>query len=175
MEEEGGFNLYAMVFNDPVNAYDAFGLQGKGGKPKPPPHPPGEWKPGRENCCAYAYDRPGKEIHPGDLGGYKPKYPPVGGNYNCDDLKKRVKADFPNDPNVGPPKGGKCPDGYHKVKLWVDKGGYGFHFTRENDDGTWSDMPFSKPPGKCKPNSSNEDNVKPCKDGDICVPNRSQP
>jgi hypothetical protein len=84
----------------------------------------------------YAYDHPGKEIHPGDLGCYKPKYPKVGDNYNCDDLKKRVKGDFRNDPNVGPLKGGKCPDGYHKIKLWVDKDGHGFHFTRENDDGT---------------------------------------
>ena len=33
IEEEGGFNLYAVAFNDLVNSRDAFGLQGKGGKP----------------------------------------------------------------------------------------------------------------------------------------------
>src|SRR5262245_31993134 len=66
LEEEGGFNLYGMVFNDPVNAYDAFGLQGNEGKPKPPKWNPDEWQKNRENCCAYAYDRPGRTLQPGE-------------------------------------------------------------------------------------------------------------
>jgi len=175
MEEEGGFNLYAMVFNDPVNAYDAFGLQGKEGKPKPPKYDPPFWNtPKNNNCCNYAYDRPGGwnntpyNLQPGQLGGMKEP-----NKWDCDDMKKRIKADFPNDPNVGSPKGGKCPDGYHKIKPWVGAGGIGYHIQRQDDDGKWSEKPNALDKiQRCNPNKPQEKGDTPC--DEMCVPNAAR-
>jgi RHS repeat-associated protein len=178
IEEEGGFNLYAMVFNDPSNAQDAFGLQGKEGKPKPPRWNPDEWRAGRENCCAYAYDLPGRAIQPGELGGM-PKYPIVDGRlkYTCAELEKRIKADFKNDPNVKGPTDGKCPPGYHKVKPWISKpdergNSKEYHMQREDEDGGWSDMPHGSGPKRCKPNKPDRKGDTPC--DEICVPNAAR-
>jgi hypothetical protein len=144
----------------------------KGGSlPRPPSkQDPGEWKKGIENCCAYAYDRPGKQIQPGELGKVEPTYPET---YTCNDLKKRVLADFPNDKNVNTvKKDGKCAGGYHKIQLWVAEAGQsGYHFTREDQDGNWSDMPLGHAAAVCKVNRSNETGVKSC-DIFMCVPNR---
>jgi len=175
MEEEGGFNLYGMVFNDPVNAYDAFGLQGKDGKPKPPKWDPGFWNtPANNNCCNYAYDRPGGwnntpyNLQPGELDGMKPAT-----KQSCDDIKKRVKADFPNDPNVGAPKDGKCPEGYHKIKPWVSADGWGFHMQRQDDDGKWSEKPGALGKAqRCNPNKPEQKGDKPC--DEMCVPNAAR-
>ena len=175
MEEEGGFNLYGMVFNDPVNAYDAFGLQGKDGKPKPPKWDPGFWNtPANNNCCNYAYDRPGGwnntpyNLQPGELDGMKPAT-----KQSCDDIKKRVKADFPNDPNVGAPKDGKCPEGYHKIKPWVSADGWGFHMQRQDDDGKWSEKPGALGKAqRCNPNKPEQKGDKPC--DEMCVPDAAR-
>ena len=165
LEEEGGINVYAMVFNDPVNAYDAFGLQGKEGKPKPPKWNRAEWIKNRDNCCAYAYDLPGRTLQPGQLGGM-PKYPGKGG-YTCAEMAKRIKADFPNNTNVGAPKDGKCPAGTHKVKPWVSSDGDEYHMQRQDDDGKWSDMPWGSGPRRCNPNKPDRRGDKPC--DEICV------
>jgi hypothetical protein len=158
--------------NDPVNAYDAFGLLAKEGKPKPPKWNPDDWQPGRENCCAYAYDRPGRTLQPGELGGMS-KYPDFKqGGYTCAELAKRIKADFPNNPNVGAPKDGKCPAGTHKVKPWVQPDGREYHMQRQDDDGKWSDMPFPKGPKRCNPNKPDQKGDKPC--DEICVPDAAR-
>ncbi len=178
IEEEGGFNLYAVAFNDLVNSRDAFGLQGKGGKPATPPPQlnPDDWKAGRENCCAYAYDLPGKQIQPGSMGGVQPEYPHP---YTCADLMKRIIADFNKDPNViNLPGAGKCPEGYHKIKPWVGEenssGFNDYHFYRQDGDDTWSQMDYGQPPTACKnPKKPHKPGDTPCKD--MCVPNRPRP
>lgn len=172
MEEEGGHNLYAMVFSNPVNDYDSFGLQGKGGKPRSPKWNPDEWQALRENCCAYAYDLPGRTIQPGELGGMD-KYPDFKkGGYTCAELEKRIKADFPNNPNVGPPKDGKCPVGYHNTKPWVQPDGKEYHMQRQDEDGNWSEMPYGKKPRHCSPKNPDKPGDIPC--DEICVPDAAR-
>jgi hypothetical protein len=151
MEEDGGLNLYADVLNDPIDRYDVLGLEGK---PQPPKWDPGAWSGREENsCCNYAYDRPGPpyRLYPGELGGM-PDFSYKNGSVTCDEIARRTKADFPNNPNVGPPKGGKCPAGTHNTKAWIDADGVGWHMQRQDDDGKWSEKPDAlTKPQRCSP------------------------
>ena len=173
--ERGGLNLFGFVENSPTTKSDAYGLDVAGPYDvpiSPPKWNPKEWMKGRENCCAYAYDRPGKSLQPGELGGMS-KYPDFSqGGYTCAEITKRIIADFPNNPNVGAPKGGKCPDGTHKVKPWVVPNGRGYHMQRQDDDGKWSDMPSPEAPKRCSPNKPDVKGDIPC--GEICVPNSAR-
>lgn len=176
IEEEGGFNLYSMVFNDPIGSADALGLQGKEGKPKPPKYDPGFWndpsKLQRNNCCNYAYDLPEKSFkYPGERGGLsEPSYNP--GVLTCKELEKRIRKDFNNDPNIGPPQDGKCKDGYHAIKPWLtDQGSY--HFMRQDDDGKWSQKDTYDPvKGRCSPDKPANKSDQPC--DQLCIPNAAR-
>jgi hypothetical protein len=151
MEEDGGLNLYSIESNDPIDRHDAFGLEGK---PQPPKWDPGPWSGSEENnCCNYAYDRPGPpyRMYPGQLGG-KPDFPYKKGSVTCDEIARRIKADFPNNPNVGAPKGGKCPAGTHNTKAWIVADGVGWHMQRQDADGKWSEKPDAlTKPQRCSP------------------------
>ncbi len=168
IQEDGGVNLYAFNSNDSIDAYDPFGFAQQG-KPPPPKWDPDRWQKNRENCCAYAYDKPGGVIRPGETGGF-PKYPDWDkGGYTCKEIRNRVRGDFGNDPNVGVPKKDTCPEGYHKIKLWVQPDGKDFHMQRQDRDGKWSEMPWGSGPKKCNPKNPNKEDDVSC--GEMCVPN----
>ena len=179
MGEEGGINLYTFVKNDPIGSIDALGLESD---PTAPSYNPNDWRtggkyPGNNNCCNYAYNMPGGtklpnggrvpyNLQPGELGGQKSSTTKI----DCTQLRKRVKADFGNDPNVKTSTGGKCPAGYHAVKLWLSSDGYGFHMMRQDDTGKWSEKGNATAPvSKCDPEKPQEKDDQSC--GTICVPN----
>jgi RHS repeat-associated protein len=176
IEETGGLNLYVAMVNDPVASVDALGLDATA-----PTYNPADWSKGgknagENNCCNYAYNLPGNtqlpdgkyvpfNLQPGQLGG---KGSP--GKMDCIELRKRVKADYHNDPNTKTPAGGKCPSGYHAVKLWLASDGIGFHMMRQDDTGDWSDKRDALGPvSKCNPKKPQDKNDQDC--GNICVPN----
>jgi hypothetical protein len=179
IEEEGGLNLYGVVANDPIGSTDSLGLDDDATAPT---YNPGDWvnggkNDGENNCCNYAYNLPGNaklpdgrtvafNLQPGALGG---KGSP--GKMDCIELRKRVRADYLNDPNMKTPAGGKCPSGYHAVKMKLSADGIGFHLVRQDANGQWSEKPdMFQPVRKCKdPNAPQEKGEQDC--GNICVPN----
>jgi hypothetical protein len=180
-EESGGLNLYDYVANCPVNLTDSDGRQiapiyPPSFSPKLPPYP------GFGNCYNYACNRPPgpgipANMYPGERAGL----PDLGfrKGWNCASIASRVKGDYPGDGNVGAPIGGSCAAGYHKIRPEVTPDGIGFHFKRQDPDGSWSeklgDGP-APPPTICNPNKLGYPPVTPggppdkqCPD--ICVPN----
>ena len=187
INEEGGFNLYGFVGNDPCNWIDSDGRAiippwpWPPSRPYYPPAPPPQLPPWPHdprgfpgNCYNYACNRPPaqgtvpRNMYPGERAGLKDP-----GSWNCQTIAAAVKADYPNDPNVGSPPGGSgsCPSGYHKIRPEVPKDGSpGFHFKRQNPDGLWSEKDGEAgKPTICRPKRPIDPGMKQCPD--ICVPN----
>lgn len=95
------------------------------------------------------------------------------GALDCNKVASRIKGDFPNNPNVGPPNAsGKCSVGYHKIRPEITPDGDGFHFKRQDPKGKWSEKPNDFDPARsCRPDGPLTKRDKQCPD--ICVPNGS--
>ncbi len=161
IEEAGGLNLYEYVSNKAVRYSDPSGLEPQ--TPQPPICNPSYWNdPNRiedNNCYNYACDRP---FGPGTRRFWQPGGSDISnGEVNCVQMKARVIADGGREPT----ECGKCADGYHKIRLWVQPG-IDFHFYRQDAGGSWSDKPGKN---RCSPVS--DPNVyhgyQNC--GDLCV------
>jgi RHS repeat-associated protein len=179
---KGGLNLYAFVQNGPTIFFDSFGHYsfgaGYGAIPLPRFYDP---PPFLGNCYQWALGCPcgstgpdGKPV-PGAIGIWPGFFSGGGdlsrikGGWSCSNLLQAIKSDFRNDPKVGPPVNGKCPDGYHAIQGEV--GDFAFHFWRQDADGSWSEVPDNgKPPRRSPPpRRPDADGWKLCEP--ICVPN----
>ena len=179
--EQGEINLYGYVGNDPCDWIDSDGRAilppYPPSRPYFPPAPRPEMPsyPGGGNCYNYACNRPPSptfpysELYPGQRAGL-PDLGRIGG-WNCESLSAGVKGDYSGDANVGTRTNGKCPPSYHAIKPEVTSNGIGFHFKRQNPDGSWSEKLGSgrDKPSICKPKTPGYDGDKQCPD--ICVPN----
>jgi RHS repeat-associated protein len=190
IEEMGGFNLYEYVSNSPIDKGDS---DGRGylntvppSMPYNPPAPPPTLPPypGGGNCYNYACNRPptGRYndkpiddgiLYPGQRGGLADLTASSG--WTCKSVRDGVRADYPGDANIDVPRGEKCTSGYHKIRPEVTANGQGFHFKRQNPDGSWSEqLGNNERPAICNPNSigyppkPGERPDKQCPD--ICVP-----
>ncbi len=120
---DGGLNTYIYVTDNPVNYIDLLGLV--------------DWNPDENssstNCYNYALGRMGY----GNPGGYY-LFPRA----TCDKLIEGAKKDGLIDPTENKGDcGGKCPDGYYKVQIYLDDTNIfdrDYHAYRQNSDGSWS-------------------------------------
>jgi RHS repeat-associated protein len=176
-------NLYKFVANDPLNKVDADGRDTwvpypppghyVSDPPKLPPYPSDpRGSPG--NCYNYACNLPPSPdfpypiLYPGQRAGLPDLSATKG--WNCDVVKDRAKADFPNDPNIGSPQNGKCANGYHAIRPEVTTDGSGFHFKRYDPaTGVWSEKKGNLDrPATCNQNKPGYKGDIQCPD--ICVP-----
>ncbi|ECJ2543104.1 RHS repeat protein, partial [Salmonella enterica subsp. salamae] len=129
----GGLNPYTYPLN-PVTEVDPLGLLPQQGDDTPSPNgmrfDPDFWNDfgtrRSNNCYSYAIDRPFITTdHP--LLFQTPK------DLTCSGIEKNLE-------NSGIQKtdsSGRCPDGYHKIALFIALG-KDFHFYRQDSNGTWS-------------------------------------
>lgn len=151
--ERGGFNLYALVGNDPPDRIDLLGLAHGNPVPDsvdiklppPPPHyDPAYWNykgavQYGNNCFSYACNRP---TLPGGKPRPKGKPQPTGGCFpDCKSVIDAAKRSGFTDPASD----GSCPSGFHAVQAFVDPGAPGvnpdYHWYRQDDTRSWSHKP----------------------------------
>jgi hypothetical protein len=181
--ETGDGNLYRFAQNGPLDSVDPQGTTIRRGDDGPPVTPrPEDFK---GNCYLYALGCPigstgpnGQPVPPryGIWPGFFADPPQASPNKNtCESLLKRIQSDFKGDPNVKPPpKKGDCPKGYHRIRMEIGKEGWGYHFKRQNPDGSWAEKPSDfENPKPCDRNTPAEEGNTQCPD-DVCVPNGSK-
>jgi RHS repeat-associated protein len=141
---DAGVDFYAYVGGNPVNEFDPSGLRQRGA----PAYDPGRWNDpdhvNTNNCYSYACDirypkGPPSKPQPGDRSGRRFS------QYSCGDIRAAAKRDGLRD--AGSDACSSCPEGYHKVRLFI---GYDFqiegipgkvsdyHWYREDSNGLWS-------------------------------------
>ena len=142
----GGWNIYTFSKNSPTNFLDYLGLDPSltPGGPAPvinddpgPPLPLTPNAPG--NCYSYACNRPGNN-HPLIPG--RDDHPFPDGEITCESVVSGVKRDHPE--AVSPDEKDCCPEGMHKISVFVSK--TDFHFHRQDSGGGWSHKPGPQPP-----------------------------
>lgn len=145
-------NFYSYVGNEPVGFSNPSGLQPQQHQ-GPPVYNPGPWNnpgnpPGtgtqyQNNCYSYACNRlypPGQRPHapqPGEASGKQ------WSKLTCKNvIAAAVRDGLKNDPNNA-----CCPDGYHKILLFIGSNvhapagpnlGPDYHWYRQDSDGMWS-------------------------------------
>lgn len=138
----GGLNTYLYANANSLIYVDFWGLDS---------NPAPSWNPSywdgdlgqrntSTNCYGYARNRPGSHRNPGDASYLLPP--------TCKDMIEGAKADGMIDPSGTGSCGGDCPEGYHKVQVFIESSfvNRDFHWYRQDSDGGWSSKPGSRRP-----------------------------
>ena len=95
----------------------------------------------KQNCYAYAFNdsRERSEwfhVQPGNDSGVLKRG--MGDDYTCPVVHRRVMADNGHDTYPVACKGAKCPKGFRKIAMGVDKDQDDYHFWRRDGHRRWS-------------------------------------